>query len=70
MSNVWIAAGGNAEGFKFAPKIGDYVAQRVLGVWTDAAVDKVFTIPEKEYDPPKPPAADSSAAKPDKRPAG
>ncbi len=70
MSNVWIAAGGNAEGFKFAPKIGDYVAQRVLGVWKDAAVDKVFTIPEKEYDPPKPPAADSSAAKPDKRPGG
>ena len=70
MSNVWIAAGGNAEGFKFAPKIGDYVAQRVLGVWAYAAVDKLFTIPEKEYDPPKPPAADSSAAKPDKRPAG
>jgi sarcosine oxidase len=69
MSNVWIAAGGNAEGFKFAPKIGDYVAQRVLGVWKDATVDKHFTIPEKEYDPPKPPAADSSAAKPDKRPA-
>jgi sarcosine oxidase len=70
MSNVWIAAGGNAEGFKFAPKIGDYVAQRVLGVWTDAAVNKVFTIPEKEYEPPKPPAADSSAAKAERRPGG
>jgi glycine/D-amino acid oxidase-like deaminating enzyme len=56
MSNVWIAAGGNAEGFKFAPKIGDYVAQRVLEVWKDASVNKLFTIPEKEYEPPKPPA--------------
>lgn len=53
MSNVWIAAGGNAEGFKFAPKVGDYVAQRVLGVWSDEAVNEHFTIPEKEYDPPK-----------------
>ena len=54
MSNVWIAAGGNAEGFKFGPKIGDYVAQRVMGVWADAAVNDVFKIPEKEYEPPKP----------------
>ena len=68
MTNVWIAAGGNAEGFKFGPKIGDYVAQRVLGTWTDTDVDEVFVIPEKEYDPPKPPAADSSAAKPVKPP--
>jgi glycine/D-amino acid oxidase-like deaminating enzyme len=53
-ANVWIAAGGNAEGFKFAPKIGDYVAQRVLGVWADASVIDAFKIPEKEYEPPKP----------------
>ncbi|HKO15367.1 MAG TPA: FAD-binding oxidoreductase, partial [Gemmatimonadaceae bacterium] len=54
LSNVWIAAGGNAEGFKFGPKIGDYVAQRVLGVWADASVNTVFKIPEKEFEPPKP----------------
>lgn len=59
-SNVWIAAGGNAEGFKFGPKIGDYVAQRVMGVWKDAAVDAVFTIPEKEFEPPK---ADADSTK-------
>jgi len=57
--NVWIAAGGNAEGFKFGPKIGDYVAQRVLGVWADTSVNDVFKIPEKEYEPPK---ADSTKA--------
>ena len=54
MSNVWIAGGGNAEGFKFGPKIGDYVAQRVLGVWADASVDQQFRIPEKEFEAPKP----------------
>ena len=65
MSNVWIAAGGNAEGFKFGPKIGDYVAQRVLGTWTDTSVDQGFKIPEKEFEPPKPAtAADSTRRKP------
>ena len=64
MANVLIAAGGNAEGFKFGPKIGDYVAQRVMGVWSDSAVNDVFKIPEKDYEPPKPdstktPARDS-----------
>ena len=61
MSNVWIAAGGNAEGFKFGPKIGDYVAQRVLGTWTDASVNEGFKIPEKEFEPPKPAAPPDSA---------
>ena len=65
MSNVWIAAGGNAEGFKFGPKIGDYVAQRVLGTWTDSSVDQGFKMPEKEFEPPKPATpADSTRRKP------
>jgi sarcosine oxidase len=66
MSNVWIAAGGNAEGFKQCPMVGEYVAQRVLGVEGDAAVAKSFLIPEKEYDPPAPPpgAATDSTKKP------
>jgi glycine/D-amino acid oxidase-like deaminating enzyme len=64
MSNVWIAAGGNAEGFKFGPKIGDYVAQRVLGVWADASVDQQFKIPEKEFEPPKPATPADSTKRP------
>jgi hypothetical protein len=66
MSNVWIAAGGNAEGFKFSPKIGDYVAQRVMGIEGDAAIAKGFKIPEKDYDPPAPPGtpADSTRRRP------
>jgi len=63
-ANVWIAAGGNAEGFKFGPKIGDYVAQRVMGVWADASVNDVFKIPEKEYEPPKTDSTKATAKTP------
>ncbi|MDB4877656.1 MAG: dependent oxidoreductase [Gemmatimonadetes bacterium] len=62
--NVWIAAGGNAEGFKFAPKIGNYVATRVLGDEGDPAIAKVFRIPEKEYEPTPPPTPADSTKKP------
>jgi sarcosine oxidase len=61
--NVWIAAGGNAEGFKFSPKIGNYVATRVLGDEGDPAIAKVFRIPDKEYEPTPPPAAADSTKK-------
>ena len=60
--NVWIAAGGNAEGFKFGPKIGDYVAHRVMG--TVDPVDKTFKIPENDYPPPPPTPADSTRRRP------
>lgn len=46
-TNVWIAGGGNAEGFKFGPVIGEYVAQRVLGEVGDPALAKAF-----KYDAP------------------
>jgi sarcosine oxidase len=29
--NVWLIGGGNAEGFKFGPVLGEYIASRVLG---------------------------------------
>lgn len=67
MSNTWIVAGGNSEGFKFSPVIGEYAAQRILGVEGDAAVAKAFRIPEKEYDPPASPA-DSTRKPPPKPP--
>ena len=31
-SNVWVAGGGTAEGFKFGPVTGEYIAKRVLGL--------------------------------------
>jgi sarcosine oxidase len=69
MSNAWIVAGGNAEGFKFSPVIGDYAAQRVMGIEGDAEIAKTFRIPEKEYEPPAPPAgADATKKTPPKPP--
>jgi glycine/D-amino acid oxidase-like deaminating enzyme len=62
-SNVLIGAGGNAEGAKFAPKMGDYIAQRAMGILGDKAIADQFKIPEKEYEPPPQTPADSAAAR-------
>jgi glycine/D-amino acid oxidase-like deaminating enzyme len=60
LPNVWIAGGGNAEGFKFGPVIGEYVARRVLGEPGDASIAKAFSIPETEFAPtPATPARDN-----------
>jgi len=66
MANVWIAAGGNAEGFKFSPTVGEYIAQRVMGIEGDPNVAKGFRIPEKEYEPTPAPGtpADSTRRRP------
>ena len=63
MSNAWIVAGGNAEGFKMCPVIGEYAAQRVMGHEGDPAIAKAFRIPEKEYEPPPQPATPADSAK-------
>ena len=54
LPNVWIAGGGNAEGFKQGPVIGEYVAKRVLGDEGDPAIAKRFRIPTSEFDPNAP----------------
>jgi sarcosine oxidase len=51
LPNVWIAGGGNAEGFKQGPMIGEYVAKRVLGDEGDPEIAKAFRIPATEFDP-------------------
>lgn len=48
--NVWIAGGGSAEGFKFAPKIGEYVAERVTGINDDPVLNAAFAIPAQPTD--------------------
>ena len=53
-TNAWIAGVGQAEGFKFGPVAGEYVAQRVLGTVGDPAVAKAFVLPKEEYAPPGP----------------
>ena len=52
MLNVWVTAGGNAEGFKFGLKMGDYISRRVMGVGNEPALDKLFTIPDRDFDSP------------------
>jgi sarcosine oxidase len=54
MKNIWIAGGGNAEGFKQGPVIGEYIAKRVLGDEGDPSVAKQFAFPATEYDPNAP----------------
>lgn len=68
MSNAWIVAGGNAEGFKFSPVVGEYAAQRVMGIQGDADVAKGFRIPDKEFDPPPAPTAGDSTRRAPQRP--
>ena len=62
-SNALIGAGGNAEGAKFAPKMGEYIAQRALGILGEKWIADAFKIPEKEYEPPPQTPADSAAAR-------
>lgn len=48
-SNAWITGAGQAEGFKFAPLLGEYGAKRILGESTDAALDDAFKFPTQSY---------------------
>jgi glycine/D-amino acid oxidase-like deaminating enzyme len=62
-SNALIGAGGNAEGAKFAPKMGEYIAQRALGIVGEKWIADAFKIPEKDFEPPPQTPADSAATK-------
>ena len=44
-SNVWVIGGGTAEGFKFGPVLGEYIAKRVLGMEDDPALGRAFALP-------------------------
>ena len=49
-SNAWIAGAGQAEGFKFGPVVGEYIAQRVLGEAGEAKLVEAFRMPTEEYE--------------------
>ncbi len=49
-SNAWIAGVGQAEGFKFGPVVGEYVAQRVLGIDGDPKLIAAFKLPTEKYE--------------------
>jgi glycine/D-amino acid oxidase-like deaminating enzyme len=44
LENVWLAGGGSAEGFKFGPMVGEYVARRALGQQTDPKLAEAFRL--------------------------
>jgi sarcosine oxidase len=68
MSNCWIVAGGNSEGFKMCPKIGAYASSRILGVEGDPKLVKAFKIPSAEYPPPAPATPADSTRRPNRPP--
>lgn len=57
-TNAWIAGVGQAEGFKFGPVVGEYIAQRVLGHDGDPALAAAFKFPTEVYELPKEPVRD------------
>lgn len=63
ITNLLIAGGGNAEGYKFGPVMGQYVAERALGDEGDPDFAKGFGIPEHDFEPqPAPPPAGAPPA--------
>jgi glycine/D-amino acid oxidase-like deaminating enzyme/mono/diheme cytochrome c family protein len=46
--NVWFAGGGSAEGFKFGPVLGEYIAMRVAGLEYDAKLAEAFSLKMSE----------------------
>jgi glycine/D-amino acid oxidase-like deaminating enzyme len=48
LENVWLAGGGSAEGFKFGPVLGEYVAQRVLDLERNAKLAEAFSLKMSE----------------------
>ena len=49
--NVWFAGGGSAEGFKFGPMVGQYMAGRVLGTETDPELIEAFLLLPEDAEP-------------------
>lgn len=48
--DVWIAGGGSAEGFKFGPVVGEYVARRVLGRDREPELAETFRLSRERFE--------------------
>jgi glycine/D-amino acid oxidase-like deaminating enzyme len=48
LANVWLAGGGSAEGFKFGPVLGEYIAKRVLDLEPNAKLAEAFSLKMSE----------------------
>ena len=62
IANAWIAGGGNAEGFKQGPTIGEYIARRALNKDLEPHLASQFRIPTDTYEGIIAPAPASRAA--------
>ncbi len=50
LDNVWLAGGGSAEGFKFGPVLGEYIANRVIGEDHEPALASQFSLKTDQFD--------------------
>ena len=49
-ANAWVVGMGQAEGFKFAPLVGEFAAKRVAGAAVDAELVEAFKFPTERFD--------------------
>ncbi len=50
LENVWLAGGGSAEGFKFGPVLGEYIANRVIGDDREPELADEFRLKSEQFD--------------------
>ena len=50
LDNVWLAGGGSAEGFKFGPVLGEYIANRVIGEDHEPELAGQFRLKTEQFD--------------------
>ena len=50
LDNVWLAGGGSAEGFKFGPVLGEYIANRVIGEDQEPELAGQFRLKTEQFD--------------------
>ena len=49
LSNVWLAGGGSAEGFKFGPILGEYIANRLVGGDQEPELAEAFRLKPEQF---------------------
>jgi len=49
LENVWLVGGGSGHGYKHAPVLGEYVADRVLGKDRNPELESVFRLKAQTF---------------------
>ena len=50
LDNVWLIGGGSAEGFKFGPVLGEYIAHRVLNDDLEPHLAENFKLKSEQFE--------------------